>query len=81
MGRLVDGMNKRMVWTAIGVLVLSACGAGPASRTNSSAGGSSESISPLPAIEVEDVTGDRRVALDAFVPADRPTLVWFWAPH
>jgi hypothetical protein len=73
-------MRNLTAWAAIALTVLAGCGS--ASDTSGSAtptpaaGGS-----PLPAIEVDDVTNDRRVALDSFVPADRPTLVWFWAPH
>ena len=68
-----------------GLLTLSACGSGAGGQTsssNDSAGDESNLIvSPLPAIEVDDVTADRRVALDSFIPSDRPTLLWFWAPH
>jgi hypothetical protein len=37
--------------------------------------------SPLPAVTVWDLTADRWVQLKNFLPADRPLLVWFWAPH
>ncbi|MEJ7799609.1 MAG: hypothetical protein WKF60_03765 [Ilumatobacter sp.] len=80
--RVVDAMKQRVACAAIGLMALSACGSGSdAAHPISSAIDSNSGVSPLPAIEVDDVTGDRRVALDAFVPSDRPTLVWFWAPH
>jgi len=82
--RVLGAMNLRIACAAVGLMGLSACGSGSGSdagRVTSAAVDSNSGVSPLPAIEVDDVTGDRRVALDAFVPSDRPTLVWFWAPH
>ena len=80
--RVVDAMKQLVACAAISLMALSACGSGSgAGRPTSSAIDSNSGVSPLPAIEVDDVTGDRRVALDAFVPSDRPTLVWFWAPN
>lgn len=35
----------------------------------------------LPRVEVVDVTADRPVELSSLLPADRPLLLWFWAPH
>jgi hypothetical protein len=73
-------MRNLSAWAAIGLAVVAGCG----SATDSSGSATparAASGSPLPAIEVDDVTNDRRVALDSFVPADRPTLIWFWAPH
>jgi len=80
--RVAGAMKQFVACAAIGLMALSACGSGSgAGRPTSSATGSNSGVSPLPAIEVDDVTGDRRVALDAFIPSDRPTLLWFWAPH
>ena len=39
------------------------------------------SDSPLPAVEVVDVVTNETVALAGLLPADKPTLVWMWAPH
>lgn len=78
--RVPGSMKKRFAFAAVGLMGLSACGS-DAGRTTSAAIESNAEVSPLPAIEVDDVTDDRRVALDAFVPSDRPTLIWFWAPH
>jgi len=82
--RVLGSMKKRFAFAAVGSMWLSGCGSGSGSdagRTTSAAIESNAEVSPLPAIEVDDVTDDRRVALDAFVPSDRPTLIWFWAPH
>lgn len=74
----------------LGVLVIASCGgsdrdggAGAGSAGPSPAAGAqpSNAGSPLPAITVQDVTADREVALNSFIPSDRPTLLWFWAPH
>ncbi|MGE3329137.1 MAG: hypothetical protein AB7N61_27385 [Acidimicrobiia bacterium] len=35
----------------------------------------------LPAVTVWDVGEKEWVQLANFLPADRPVLVWFWAPH
>ncbi|HEX5616733.1 MAG TPA: hypothetical protein VFZ83_16405 [Acidimicrobiia bacterium] len=37
--------------------------------------------SPLPVVDVLDVATGETVALAERLPADRPLLVWFWAPH
>jgi len=35
----------------------------------------------LPAVTVWDVGQKEWVQLANFLPADKPVLVWFWAPH
>ena len=37
--------------------------------------------SPLPAVAVLDVATGKRIQLRDFLPAKKPLLVWFWAPH
>jgi hypothetical protein len=37
--------------------------------------------SPLPAVDVTDVATGGTVQLASLLPADRPLLVWMWAPH
>ena len=37
--------------------------------------------SVLPALSVDDVAAGTKVELSSLAPADRPLLVWFWAPH
>lgn len=78
-------MSSRHVQALLiaGALALAACGGdgdagntAPAAKPEAGA-----SAGPLPAITVQDVTADRPVALNSFIPSDRPTLLWFWAPH
>ena len=35
----------------------------------------------LPAVTVVDVVSGESLVLSSLAPADRPILVWFWAPH
>lgn len=35
----------------------------------------------LPDVEVVDIATGEKLALTSLVPAQRPLLVWFWAPH
>jgi hypothetical protein len=37
--------------------------------------------SPLPAVTVRNVSTGEWVRLADFLPAERPVLLWFWAPH
>ncbi len=37
--------------------------------------------SPLPAVDVLDVATGETVNFASLIPADRPVLLWFWAPH
>ena len=37
--------------------------------------------SVLPGLSVDDVAAGTKVDLSSLAPADRPLLVWFWAPH
>ncbi len=70
-----------------GGLTLAACGgSGSGAQGNNSqqiqAGTPAEPQDiTLPSVEVLDTaTGDRTQFAD-LVPAERPTLLWFWAPH
>ncbi len=65
-----------MFGVAVSAVVLSACGSS-GTQSPESAG----APVALPAVEVIDVTADRRVQLDELLPSDRPLLIWFWAPH
>ncbi|MEZ5233686.1 MAG: hypothetical protein R2749_13425 [Acidimicrobiales bacterium] len=75
-----------------GALVLSACGgsgadgagdvagsAGTSTGAESSVGGAAQA-SPLPAVTVTDIASGAAVPLDSLLPADKPLLVWMWAP-
>lgn len=44
-------------------------------------GGTDPAASDLPAVDVRDVHTGATVDLASLVPADRPILLWFWAPH
>jgi len=35
----------------------------------------------LPQVSVVDVASGDSIVLSSLAPADRPILVWFWAPH
>lgn len=35
----------------------------------------------LPAVKVVDVVSGESLVLSSLAPADRPILLWFWAPH
>lgn len=69
-----------------GALALSACGGGSAPGAQEAVGGAAgpgvaaEGGSPLPAVDVVDVTSGETVALASLLPADKPTLLWMWAP-
>lgn len=90
-------MRTRVVAAALaGGLLLAACGgggsqlpeglilpepaAGPVPQLAVSA--EAELSSPLPEIAVRQLNGDGGwVQLKNELPADKPLLVWFWAPH
>ncbi|MYJ31703.1 MAG: hypothetical protein F4067_03760 [Acidimicrobiia bacterium] len=37
--------------------------------------------SDLPSVELVDIATGATVNLASFAPADRPLVLWFWAPH
>lgn len=39
------------------------------------------SASILPSVEMTDVARGTTVDLASLIPAQRPVLLWFWAPH
>ncbi len=43
--------------------------------------GSTDLAGVLPDLSVTDVESGSEVSLRSLVPADRPVLLWFWAPH
>lgn len=82
-----------VVATAFGSV---ACGSGAGEGAAGTAAGSASSVSatmaddtppaerassPLPTIDVTDVTTGEPVDLAGLLPADQPVLVWMWAPH
>lgn len=71
-------------------LALAACGgtSGSSSGTGAAQTGvdpgvasGAESASPLPAVDVVNIATGETVALAGLLPADKPVLVWMWAPH
>ena len=73
-------------------VVLAACGSG-STGTTKGAGGSqrpsntadgSASVPQklaLPSVDVLDTATGQKVAFAGLLPAARPVLFWFWAPH
>ena len=60
---------------AVLTLVAAAC-SGTATTTEGQALGNG-----IPELVVTDVDTGEQVTLASMVPADKPTLLWFWAPH
>lgn len=55
---------------------------GPASPSGSADGAAATLIdTDLPDVDVVDVVSGEVLNLRSLVPSDRPTLLWFWAPH
>lgn len=87
--------RKRAAASALLALLLASCGDSPpepeartASTLPSLAPGSTATSAPaaggeggiLPDVTVDDLAGGT-VQVSSLAPAERPTLVWFWAPH
>ncbi|NNC73910.1 MAG: hypothetical protein HKN93_00215 [Acidimicrobiia bacterium] len=73
-------MTRRLLALAIILgFVTAACGDG----TNSDTGAPQvvAGVGALPAVEVLDVATSDTVDVSTLLPADKPLLVWFWAPH
>ncbi len=84
---MIDGRVVRMIAPLVAALGLAACGGGESARGESasaspasgeSAGAVSEN--PLPVVDVIDLATGEPTPLAALLPADKPLLVWFWAP-
>jgi hypothetical protein len=70
-------MTKWTRWWAVPfVAVVGACGG-----TSDSGQPAAPRAIEIPDVTVRNVATGAEVALRDVVPADRPTLVWFWAPH
>ncbi len=69
------------------VMAATAAGCGSGGETGGAAApppagsGSNQSAGVLPDLSVTDVESGSEVSLQSLVPADRPVLLWFWAPH
>jgi len=75
---------------AVGVLLLVSCGGGEGSNAKPALDSGQrpnlpvDTVSangPLPHVTVRDLTQNRWVQFANFLPADKPVLIWFWAPH
>jgi hypothetical protein len=56
------------------LLFAAACGGGSGSS------GATTTTAGLPGVAVVDLATGDQVDLASYVPADRPVLVWMWAP-
>lgn len=84
---------RALALTAAVTLVAMACTqAPPSGESNSARGGGSASqavpggsVAPdgnvVPELAVLDVATGDSVDLGGLIPAERPILLWFWAPH
>lgn len=63
------------------VTVLHVDPAAAASATSKKAAAAKKVTSPLPVMNVTDVTTGKPVPLAATFDGTKPMLVWFWAPH
>lgn len=79
--------TRRAALLATAAFTLAACGGSTTSAAAEDPSGSTPSeitagtVSPLPMIDVRNVVTEETVALADLVPADKPTLLWMWAPH
>ena len=64
----------------IAALGMSACG-GAGGDDRPSAVPAPVGANELPAVTVVDVVSGESLLLSSLAPANRPNLVWFWAPH
>ena len=56
--------------------------AGPQRPSNTSDGGAPVPQKlTLPTVDVLDTANDQKVAFANLLPAAKPVLFWFWAPH
>ena len=68
---------------ALLLLVLTVVLAGCGGERSSTGGGGSGTAKPtqLPAVQVADLRSDEQLSLRTLTAADKPLLVWFWAPY
>lgn len=80
------GSRRLAALAASIVLVAAACSSPPEASVDPGPRPDLEVVNPvstqfLPPVTVWDVGGKEWVQLANFLPADKPVLVWFWAPH
>ncbi|MDH4144646.1 MAG: hypothetical protein OEY23_05690 [Acidimicrobiia bacterium] len=72
-----------------GVLLVAACGGAESAASRppitlaeaAPAAAAAQGASPLPQVDVTEVATARTINLATLLPAEKPVLVWFWAPH
>ena len=83
-----------IVFGIAAAIALAACGSGSTAtkvgagstdpqRPSNSANGTApvpQKLS-LPTVDVLDTSNDQKVAFSSLLPAAKPILFWFWAPH
>lgn len=62
------------------VSILGACGGAEPTQV-APVPSAARAASPLPAVDVHDIASGDLVPLQNLLPAAKPLLVWFWAPH
>jgi hypothetical protein len=85
MARLRGSLRLTALAASI-VLVAAACSSPPDASVDPGPRPDLEVANPvstqfLPPVTVWDVSGKEWVQLANFLPAEKPVLVWFWAPH
>ena len=80
------GSRRLAALAASIVLVAAACSSPPEASVDPGPRPDLAVVNPastqfLPPVTVWDVGGKEWVQLANFLPADKPVLVWFWAPH
>lgn len=77
--RGVSSFEMRRAIAVLFALVFAGCGGGerPASTTS----GGTAKPTQLPAVSVADLRSGERISLRTLTAADKPLLVWFWAPY
>jgi ferric-dicitrate binding protein FerR (iron transport regulator) len=50
-------------------------------RSETTASANTATAAGLPEVDVLDVADGSTVQLGSLLPAEKPLLVWFWAPH
>ncbi len=84
--RAVTPWVARLRSVAVAAVLLSACAGPPAASVDPGPRPDLPVADPsrpplLPPVTVWDVGAKEWVQLADFLPAERPLLVWFWAPH
>lgn len=74
-------MVMRRALIALVCLVAAGCGGDAGSGSDAAGGGGTAKPTQLPAVSVADLGTGQDVSLRTLTAADKPLLVWFWAPY